>query len=189
MRCYTLTARACYACLSLSEGTDANRGVASVRRTTEWRHRHLLDRYDASMVVEALAEAGYDVVLRDARQDPQPTSDPEPAPSDDIDFDALPIGTVLKTHNGYYVTKGGNGNWFDGEEAHAKPETILAPYTVVYQPAPLSPRQCLEALLAGRDDADELIEHAAKEWHYGKDVPERGWRLRGAIGDAARGGA
>lgn len=58
---------------------------------------------------------------------------PAPADSDDIDFDALPIGTVLKTYNGYYVTKGGNGNWFSSEEALAEPDHLLAPYTVVYQ--------------------------------------------------------
>ena len=104
-------------------------------------------------------------LLRDARQDPQPTADtrhadgcqsdlplsmcqcdlptarPEQDDTPGIDFDALPIGTVLKTYNGYYVTKGGNGNWFSSEEALAEPDHLLAPYTVVYQPAPLSPQQ------------------------------------------------
>lgn len=115
--------------------------------------------------------------LRDARQDPQPTAD---TPSDDIDFDALPIGTVLKTYNGYYVTKGGNGNWFDSEQAHGRPDQLLAPYTVVYQPAPLSPRQHLEALLAGRDDAAREMLSLPRTW-------SAAWM--DVVAGAARGGA
>ena len=45
---------------------------------------YLLDRDDAEMVLDALAEAGYEVVLRDARQDPQPASG-EPGTTDDDD--------------------------------------------------------------------------------------------------------
>lgn len=161
-------------------------------------------------------------LLRDARQDPQPTADtrhadgcqsdlplsmcqcdlptarPEQDDTPGIDFDALPIGTVLKTYNGYYVTKGGNGNWFSSEEALAEPDHLLAPYTVVYQPAPLSPGEChrpapvspyegLRAVLAGRDDADELIEYASKHWNY-VDESDAVTSVLGAVGDAARSG-
>jgi hypothetical protein len=50
----------------------------------------------------------------------------------------------------------------------------------------MSPRQHLEALLAGRDDAYELIECAAR-WG-GNAFTEQG-RWHSLIGDAARGGA
>lgn len=147
-------------------------------------------------------------LLRDARQDPQPASEPEPpTPCDEcettgrnciahrsqpeqddtagIDFDALPIGTVaevtlldgdrllaLKTDD-----EPGR-NWFIGDCSDVD-ITKLRDVRIVYQPAPLSRGECLRGLLAGRDDADHLIQYAARAF-----TAEGG--LLGAIGDAAR---
>ena len=61
------------------------------------------------------------------------------------------------------------------------------PFTVVYQPAPVSPYEGLRAALAGRDDADELIEYASKHWNY-VDESDAVTSVLGAVGDAARSG-
>lgn len=145
-------------------------------------------------------------LLRDARQDPQPADftpaahDPsvfdghvrtagqpeqDDTASDTIDFDALPIGTVLRDKWGDLLLRR-EGGWFEGDD-----DCFLnaddGPFTVVYRPAPLSPGECLRGLLAGRTDADELIEYAARHWVSNKpEIAHPQYVLTGVIGDAAR---
>lgn len=141
--------------------------------------RYEWDKSDGPRVSASLVLAR---LLRDARQDPQPTAD---TPSDDIDFDALPIGTVLRFDKRLLRVKTANG-WHDDVGLVTPLFHQRDKYEVVYQPPPLSPRQCLEALLAGRDDADELIEYA-EQWGGRGLTPDGRWRS--VIGAAARGGA
>lgn len=149
---------------------------------------------DAAKVTVRLAR-----LLRGARQDPQPASDTHGGhvePMDDpykrqpeqddtasgIDFDALPDGTVLlRTDGRPGVRIKVDGVWtFDG---HGIAAPLLPKNWKVHQPAPLSPGECLRGLLAGRDDADELIEYA-KRWGGRGLTPDGRWRA--AVGDAAR---
>lgn len=90
-------------------------------------------------------------LLRDARQDPQPASDPEPAPadSDDLDFDAMPVGIVLSDYDDDLWVRLPDG-WQSKVWSPRLPESY-APYDIVYQPAPLSPGECLRGLLAWVD--------------------------------------
>ena len=131
--------------------------------------------------------------LRDARQDPQPASDAQPAPadSDTLDFDAMPIGTVaevtLLDGDRLLALKDGDGpdyKWYVGDSSVVD-ITRLRDVRVVYRPAPVSPYEGLRAVLAGRDDADELIEYA-KGWS-GKGFTTGG-KFLSAMGDAARSG-
>lgn len=150
-------------------------------------------------------------LLRDARQDPQPASAslrdadgsgaffdqahpdfetqtwdarPEQDDTPGIDFDALPIGTVLCDRDPTQVVKTPDG-WYCAGEPVEYDLATFAPYTVVYRPAPLSPGECLRGLLAGRDDADELIEYAA-EAYTPAQLAGPGRKLLLAVGDAAR---
>lgn len=120
-------------------------------------------------------------LLRDARQDPQPTAD---TPSDDIDFDALPIGTVLRgkrTDSRYCVVKTNTSAWTWASDDVGDPVwTAPIEWRIVYQPAPLSPRQHLEALLAGRDDAAREMLSLPRTW-------SAAWM--DVVAGAARGGA
>lgn len=99
--------------------------------------------------------------LRDASQDPQPASDPEPAPadSDTLDFDAMPIGTVLWDDSDSDFLLRFPGGWSYNPPADENDyydiDAYDGPFTVVYQPAPVSPYEGLRAVLAGRDDPDE----------------------------------
>ena len=119
--------------------------------------------------------------LRDARQDPQPTAD---TPSDDIDFDALPIGTVLRgkrTDSRYCVVKTNTSAWTWASDDVGDPVwTAPIEWRIVYQPPVLSPRQCLEALLAGRDDAAREMLSLPRTW-------SAAWM--DVVAGAARGGA
>lgn len=159
-------------------------------------------------------------LLRDARQDPQPASDPascpwcshgtpcsygddhperfvpQPAPadSDTLDFDAMPIGTVaevtLLDGDRLLALKDGDGpdyKWYVGDSSVVD-ITRLRDVRVVYRPAPVSPAEGLRAVLAGRDDADELIEYGARHWKYVNES-DAVTSVLGAVGDAARGGA
>ncbi len=114
---------------------------------------------------------------------------PSDTPSDDIDFDALPIGTVLRcTWTDEAIRIKIHGGVWSHNGVDPSADLIPANWRVVYQPPALSPRQCLEALLAGRDDADELWAEAEREWSFpGAGLPV--YRLMHAVGDAARGGA
>lgn len=143
--------------------------------------------------------------LRDARQDPQPASDTHGShvePMDDpykrqpeqddtascIDFDALPIGTVLWDGLDFLLRLPGGWTYNPPADEHDyyDPERHTS---LVYQPAPLSPGECLRGLLAGRDDADELWAYAAENWRcHVSDSPARHVQLLGAVGDAARSG-
>jgi hypothetical protein len=111
---------------------------------------------------------------------------------DTFDFDALPIGTVaevtLLDGDRLLALKDGDGpdyKWYVGDSSVVD-ITRLRDVRVVYRPAPVSPGECLRGLLAGRDDADELIEYA-KQWGGRGLTPDGRWRA--VIGDAARGGA
>lgn len=105
-----------------------------------------------------------------------------------IDFDALPIGTVLWDGLDFLLRLPGGWTYNPPADEHDyyDPERHASPYTVVYQPAPLSPGECLRGLLAGRDDADELIEYAARYWRKYDDARHTHVVLVHAIGDAAR---
>lgn len=159
-------------------------------------HRIELSDHDARLYVQANQYAAPESVtekfgglLRDARQDPQPTVD---TPSDDIDFDALPIGTVLRgkrTDSRYFVVKTNTSEWTWASDVGGPVWTAPIEWRVVYQPAALSPLDHLRALLGDRDDADELIDYAAEWWNYDPRSSATWGRLLVAIGDAARGGA
>lgn len=156
-------------------------------------------------------------LLRDARQDPQPASDPascpwcshgtpcsygddhperfvpQPAPadSDTLDFDAMPIGTVLWDSDSDFLLRFPGGWSYNppaDEDDYYDIDAYDGPFTVVYQPAPVSPYEGLRAVLAGRDDADELIEYGARHWKYVNES-DAVTSVLGAVGDAARGGA
>lgn len=155
-------------------------------------------------------------LLRDARQDPQPASDPascpwcshgtpcsygddhperfvpQPAPadSDTLDFDAMPIGTVLWDSYSDFLLRFPGGWSYNppaDEDDYYDIDAYDGPFTVVYQPAPVSPYEGLRAVLAGRTDADELIEYASKHWNY-VDESDAVTSVLGAVGDAARSG-
>ena len=132
-------------------------------------------------------------LLRDARQDPQPASEPEPAPadSDTLDFDAMPVGTVLWDDSDSDFLLRFPGGWSYNppadEDDYYDIDAYDGPFTVVYQPAPVSPYEGLRAVLAGRDDADELIEYAATSYRSDR-VLGPGRHLLSAVGDAARSG-
>lgn len=137
-------------------------------------------------------------LLRDARQDPQPASDPEPAPapSDTLDFDAMPIGTVaevtLLDGDRLLALKDGDGpdyKWYVGDSSVVD-ITRLRDVRVVYRPAPVSPYEGLRAVLAGRGDADRMIGYAARHWWVSNrpEITHPQFVLTGAVGDAARSG-
>ena len=125
-------------------------------------------------------------LLRDARQDPQPTAD---TPSDDIDFDAMPIGTVLWDDSDFLLRFPGGWSYNPpaDEDDYYDIDADNDKFTLVYQPAPVSPSEGLRAVLAGRDDADELIEYAATSYRSDR-VLGPGRHLLSAVGDAARSG-
>lgn len=102
-----------------------------------------------------------------------------------IDFDALPDGTKLRHVRVHEATRiKADGEWWYPYENVLRPARLmLGNWEVVYQPAPLSPGECLRGLLAGRDDTDELIEYA-KQWGGRGLTPDGRWRA--VIGDAAR---
>lgn len=104
-------------------------------------------------------------------------------PSDDIDFDALPIGTVLRgkrTDSRYCVVKTNTGEWtWASDDVGGPVSTAPIEWRIVHQPPVLSPRQHLEALLAGRDDADEMLSRPRTWSAVWMDV----------VAAAARGGA
>lgn len=139
-------------------------GVKENGRTT-WRWpRELVERYHPDAVW------------------PQPEQDDT---ASGIDFDALPIGTVIADKWRDLRLRQEDG-WLDGDDVCDLDESD-GPYTVVYQPAPLSPGEHLRGLLAGRDDADELIEWAAlnqNHWPSQEHLPNV--RLTEVIRDAAR---
>ena len=87
-------------------------------------------------------------------------------------------GTVDHSPHGSCATK------LAGLLRDARQDPQPAPAT-----APVSPYEGLRAVLAVRDDADELIAHAAASW-YDHPGPRPNWWqvLRGAVGDAARSG-
>lgn len=141
-----------------------------------------------------IASAKLARLLRDARQDPQPASDavPEPDASDTLDFDAMPIGTVaevtLLDGDRLLALKDGDGpdyKWYVGDSSVVD-ITRLRDVRVVYRPAPVSPYEGLRAVLAGRDDADELMQWAAEAWGGQGLTPDGRWRA--AVGAAARSG-
>lgn len=129
--------------------------------------------------------------LRDARQDPRPASEPE---QDDtasgIDFDALPIGTVLTFNSDAFESTIVRqlGGWRNVANGREDIPTDPTKWRIAYFPPPLSPGECLRGLLAGRDDADRLLRGAAESWYEGVTGPRPVWwsTLRGVIGDAAR---
>lgn len=118
---------------------------------------------------------------------------PRPAPtdSDTLDFDAMPIGTVLWDDSDSDFLLRFPGGWSYNppadEDDYYDIDAYDGPFTVVYQPAPVSPYEGLRAVLAGRDDADELIEYAATSYHSDR-VLGPGRQLLIAVGDAARSG-
>lgn len=112
-------------------------------------HDDLTRENVAECIVGMLEVAG---LLREARQDPQPTAD---SPSDDIDFDALPIGTVAEVTLldgdrllALKMDAVSGRNWFIGDCSDVD-ITKLCDVRIVHQPAPLSPGECLRGLLAG----------------------------------------
>ena len=86
----------------------------------------------------------------DKREPITPVQPTTGTPSDDIDFDALPDGTVLlRTDGRPGVRIKVDGVWtFDG---HGIAAPLLRKNWKVHQPAPLSPGECLRGLLAGPD--------------------------------------
>jgi hypothetical protein len=124
---------------------------------------------------------------------PQIASDPQPAPadSDTLDFDAMPIGTVLWDASDSDFLLRFPGGWSYNppadEDDYYDIDADIDKFTLVYQPAPVSPSEGLRAVLAGRDDADELIEYAATSYRSDR-VLGPGRHLLSAVGDAARSG-
>ena len=156
-------------------------------------HSIELSDEDARLYVQANQYAAPESVtenlarlLRDARQDPQPTAD---TPSDDIDFDAMPIGTVLWDDSDFLLRFPGGWSYNPpaDEDDYYDIDADNDKFTLVYQPAPVSPSEGLRAVLAGRDDADELIEYAATSYRSDR-VLGPGRHLLSAVGDAARSG-
>ena len=123
----------------------------------------------------------------------EPTTPVEPAvepdTSDTLDFDAMPIGTVLWDSRDFLLRLPGGWTYNPpaDENDYYDIENDGEPFTVVYQPAPVSPAEGLRAVMAGRDDADELIEYASKHWNY-VDESDAVCIVLGAVGDAARSG-
>ena len=115
----------------------------------------------------------------------------EPDTSDTLDFDAMPIGTVLWDDSGSDFLLRFPGGWSYNppadEDDYYDIDAYDGPFTVVYQPAPVSPYEGLRAVLAGRTDADELIEYAAEHWRITSQMSPFD-RLAHAVGDAARSG-
>ena len=144
-------------------------------------HRPLRDA-DGSGAFFNQAHPDFETQTWDAR--------PEQDDTPDIDFDALPIGTVLRgkrTDSRYCVVKTNTSAWTWASDDVGDPVwTAPIEWRIVYQPPVLSPRQCLEALLAGRDDADELIEWLASYAPSTRDTPSGQWNR--VLSDAARGG-
>jgi hypothetical protein len=123
---------------------------------------------------------------------PQIASDPQPAPadSDTLDFDAMPIGTVLWDSDSDFLLRFPGGWSYNppaDEDDYYDIDAYDGPFTVVYQPAPVSPYEGLRAVLSARDDADELIEYAATSYRSDR-VLGPGRHLLSAVGDAARSG-
>lgn len=123
----------------------------------------------------------------------EPTTPVEPAvepdTSDTLDFDAMPIGTVLWDSRDFLLRLPGGWTYNPpaDENDYYDIENDGEPFTVVYQPAPVSPAEGLRAVLAGRGDADELIEYAATSYRSDR-VLGPGRHLLSAVGDAARSG-
>lgn len=110
-------------------------------------------------------------LLRDARQDPQPASDTLDSPGPELR--ARPTGAwsiLFDAHGSVTVTRTSDGEVFVNGMS-------VAP--------PVSRYEGLRAVLAGRTDADELIEYAAG--FRGKGFTTGG-KFLSAMGDAARSG-
>lgn len=132
-------------------------------------------------------------------RDPEPASDPSPhqpapADSDTLDPAAMPIGTVLlyrfmaSRDDGRMRVKTADG-WLNNSGLPQAMSLNAEDYTVVHRPAPVSPAEGLRAVLAGRDDADELIDYAARYWvKYEATTSHKHVLLVHAVGDAARSG-
>ena len=137
---------------------------------------------------QVMTQAQYDAARFPLlHQDPEPAVEPDTT-SDTLDFDAMPVGTVaevtLLDGDRLLALKQDNEpgrNWYIGDSSEVD-ITKLRDVRVVYQPAPVSPYEGLRAVLAGRDDADELIAQIAERWDSTLSPAMQ------AVGDAARSG-
>lgn len=157
---------------------------------------------------QVMTQAQYDAARFPLlHSDPQPASDPadddpnglitaleeaaarqsavEPDTSDTLDFDAMPIGTVLRcTWNDEAIRIKIDGGVWSHNGVNPSADLIPANWEVVYQPAPVSPYEGLRAVLAGPD-----FERMLREAKGLNPAGPSSWAcLMRAVGDAARSG-
>jgi len=173
--------------VSRSPDTDVNRRMEHVKRierVIQWCDRHRPIGPDGKHGTRQCTPTCGCEDKREPITPVEPAVEPDTT-SDTLDFDAMPVGTVIRDKWGDLLLRR-EGGWFEGDD-----DCFLnaddGPFTVVYQPAPVSPAEGLRAVMAGRDDADELIEYASKHWNY-VDESDAVCIVLGAVGDAARSG-